>query len=165
VIAIEASVEIDRSPQDVWDYVVRFDDWWPAANPDEHIELSVMDNREIEKGTKLVLKERIAGIRGEATVEILAFQPPKRLEWKSLSAKYMLLGMGIKVKEGGTFTISPTDTGCVLRHRVWRKPDYGFMSAVAEWFFKCVLKGELRDFEHTQRELLFIKRRLESRSA
>lgn len=70
MIAIEASVEIDRSPQDVWDYVVRFDDWWLAANPDEHIELSVMDAKEIDKGTKLVLRERIAGVRGEATIEI-----------------------------------------------------------------------------------------------
>jgi hypothetical protein len=165
VIEVEASVEIERSPLDVWDYMSRIDKWWLVSNPDEHIELSVVGKGNIEKGTEFVLKERIAGIRGEAIITISEYQPPKQLEWKSLSAKYRLLGMGLDVEEGGIFKISPTEKGCVLSHRVWGKLDCGLMGIIAEWFFKNILKGERKDFEHTHRELLFIKGEVESQIA
>lgn len=164
MIGVEASVEIDLAPQIVWDYVARIDDWWLVSNPDEHIELSVIGQGEVEKGAELVLKERIAGIRGEAIITICEYDPPERLEWKSLSAKYRLLGIGVNVREGGTFKISAKGNGCVLSHRVWGKLD-GLSGAATEWFFKYILKGERRDYEHTLRELLFIKREVESRTA
>lgn len=106
MIEVEASVEIARPPQDVWNYVSRIDKWWLASNPGEHIELSQIGQGNVQRGTAYVLKERIAGIRGEAIITISEYQPPERLEWKSLRAKYKLFGIGLKVKEGGTFKIS-----------------------------------------------------------
>lgn len=160
MIEVEASVEIDGEPERVWDYMVRFDNWWLASNPDEHIELSVIDQGEITKGTRFVLKERIAGIRGEAIITIRDLQRPERLEWASLGAKYKLLGISIDVREGGVFKLLKTENGCVLSHRVWGRLN-GLGGAIAERFFKSVLKGERKDYEHTARELRFIKREVE----
>lgn len=108
------------------------------------------------------MKERIAGIRGEAIITIREYQEPARLVWESLSAKYKVIGIGINVSEGGVFEIRKTENGCVLSHRVWGKL-HGVGGAVAEWFFKSVLRGERRDYEHTARELRFIKREVERR--
>jgi hypothetical protein len=161
MIEVEASVEIQRPSQDVWDYVSQLDKWWLVSNPDEHIELSVIGQGKIEKGTELVLKERIAGVRGEAIITISKYQPPILIEWKSLTAQYSLMGMGIEVSEGGTFKILPTENGCILSHKVWGEFGRGIVNSMTEWFFKSILKGEQKDYIHTHNELLYIKEKLE----
>ena len=164
MIKVKASVEINKTPQEVWNYVSRIDEWWLTSNPKEHIELSVVGNGPINKETEFILKERIAGIRGEALAKVVEYAPPAKLIWKSLQAKFKLLAVTVNVEEGGTFEISETDNGCVLSHEVWEKLHAGPVAGLIEWFFKHILKGELRDFQHTHRELLYVKREIERRS-
>lgn len=83
MIEAEASVEIDRAPERVWDYMVRFDNWWLASNPDEHIALSAIDPGEIAKGTRSVSMERVAGIRGEAIATIRDLTRRHAGKWNS----------------------------------------------------------------------------------
>lgn len=163
MISVKAEVEIARDAQSVWDYVSRIDRWWLASNPRDHIELSFVDGADVEEGAEFVLRERIAGVRGEARAIIAEVQPPWRLVWKSLWARFSYLGVGLDIDEGGTFEIVETDTGCILSHYVWGRLGEGRWPRVMEWFFKTVLRGEKKDYEHTRRELMFIKLRLEAR--
>ena len=64
MIQAKAEIEIHASPEKIWSYMIRLDDWWLRSNPDEHIELRLIDNSRIEEGTKFILKEYIAGVRG-----------------------------------------------------------------------------------------------------
>ena len=165
MIEVKTSVEIDKTPQEEWDYIARIVEWRLASNTKEHIESSVVGDGAIEKGTEFVLKERIAGVRGEAFAKVAEYAPPKKLVWKSLHAHYKLLGVSLNGEEGGTFKISKRANGCVLSHGVWGKIHAGPASALIEWFFKNILKGEDKDLQHTHRELLFIKREIERKGA
>jgi|GEM_PF-6889481 len=163
MIAVKAAVAVERDAQSVWDYVSRIDQWWLVSNPKDHIELTFVDGASVEEGTEFVLRERIAGVRGEAHAVISEAEPPHRLVWKSLRARFSYLGIGVDLDEGGTFEIVETDAGCILSHYVWGRLGAGRWPRLMEWFFKTVLRGERKDYEHTQRELLFIKHALESR--
>lgn len=155
-------MEIERSPQAVWEYVSRIEDWWLASNTKDHIELAFVDGTGVAEGAEFVLRERIAGVRGEARAVIAEVDPPRRLVWRSLSARFRFMGIGIDVDEGGTFELVETDKGAVLSHYVWGELGEGRFARLMEWLFKTVLRGERRDYEHTHRELLFIKRQLEA---
>lgn len=165
MIEVKASVTIEKPPKVVWDYVAQIDKWWLASNLKEHIELSLVDTKKVEADAKFVLKEKIAGVRGEALAKIAEFLPPRKLVWQSLHAEYRLPGIKIPVKEGGTFEIVETNNGCELSHYVWGELHSIPLKGMLEWFFKAVLRGEKKDYEHTYRELLFIKRQLESAHA
>jgi len=162
MIALKAAVEIERSPQAVRDYVSRIDDRWLASNPKDHIELTFVDSAGVEEGAEFVLRERIAGVRGEARAVIAEVDRPRRLVWRSLRARFSCLGIGIDLEEGGTFEIVENERDCPLSHRVWGRLGTNPFARVAEWFFKTVLRGERKDYEHTHCELLFIKHALEA---
>ena len=91
VIEAKASVEIHSSPEEVWNYIIRIDDWWLRSNPREHIALILVGTTDIRKGTQFILRERIAGIKGEAFAEISEIVPLRKLVWKSINAQYKLL--------------------------------------------------------------------------
>jgi len=165
MIEAKAEIEIDATPEKIWRYMVRLDDWWLRSNPNEHIELTLIDNSKIEEGTKFVLKEYIAGVRGEAIAEISQIIPLERLAWKSIQATYKLFGITFQVDEGGVFELKCSGNKCLLSHHVWGKTKLPFIGALAEMFFKYILKGEKKDYEHTYRELKFIKNEIETQNA
>ena len=164
MIKTKAEIDIYSSPEKIWSYMIRLDDWWLRSNPDEHIELTLVENNKIEEGTKFILKEYIAGVRGEAIAEIKQIVPLQRLVWKSIQATYKLFGITFKVKEGGIFELKNKGKKCVLSHYVWGKTKQPFVGLLAEMFFKHILKGEKKDYEHTYRELQFIKREIEAQN-
>ena len=160
MIEAKASVEINCSPEEVWNYLIRIDDWWLRSNPKEHIELTLVGTKEINEGTQFILKEYIAGIKGEALAEISEIVPLKKLVWRSIKAQYKLLGFKTNIEEGGIFTLTESASGCTLSHYVWGKIRNSHWSPIIEWLFKNVLKGEKKDYEHTYRELIFVKKEM-----
>ena len=101
----------------------------------------------------------------EAIAEISQIIPLQRLVWKSVQATYKLFGITFKVDEGGVFELKCKGKKCVLSHHVWGKTKLPFIGRLAEIFFKYILKGEKRDYEHTYRELQFIKGEIEAQNA
>ena len=73
-----------------------------------------------------------------------------------------MFGISFKVDEGGIFELKSKGEKCTLSHCVWGKTRLPFIGAFAEMFFKYILKGEKRDYEHTYRELQFIKSEIEA---
>mgnify|MGYP002279961093 CR=1 FL=1 len=165
MVEAKATIKINAVAEVVWDYMVRLDDWWMRSNPDEHIELSLIDASEIRKGTKFILKEYIAGVRGEAIAEITELVPLKRLVWKSNEASYNLFGIKFIAEEGGVFKLEENNGISTLSHHVWGGVTIPIIGWFTELFFKYILKGEKKDYEHTYRELQFIKREIEAQSA
>jgi len=165
MIGAKAEIEIRATPEEVWSYMIRLDDWWLRSNPHEHIELSLIDTDKIEEGTKFILKEYIAGVRGEAVAEIKGLVPMHSLTWKSIQATYKLFGFTFNIDEGGIFELTNNGDTCVLSHHVWGKSRLPVIGWLGEAFFKYVLKGEKKDYEHTYRELQFIKKEIEAQNA
>jgi hypothetical protein len=165
MIEAKAEIKINATPEEVWSYMVRLDDWWLRSNPREHIELSLIDADKIEEGTKFVLKEYIAGVKGEAIAEIKSLVPMQKLVWKSNQASYKLFRVTFNVDEGGIFELVSKGNTCMLSHHVWGKLKLPVLGWLAEAFFKHILKGEKKDYEHTYRELLFIKKEIEAQNA
>lgn len=165
MIEAKAEIEIRATPEKVWSYMIRLEDWWLRSNPNEHIELSLIDTDKIEEGTKFILKEYIAGVRGDAVAEIKCLVPLQKLTWESIQATYKLFGLRFNVDEGGVFELTDNGDTCMLSHHVWGKPNLPFVGWLAEVFFKYVLDGEKKDYEHTYRELQFIKHEIETQDA
>jgi len=164
MIETKATVHINASAEEIWKYVIRLDDWWLRSNPREHIELSLIDADEIKQGTRFNLKEYIAGIRGEAIAEVSQMVPLQKLVWKSIEAKYYLICFSVNIEEGGEFELVENPDGCMLSHHVWGRIQMPLLNKIVEWFFKNMLKGEKKDYEHTYRELLFVKDEIETRN-
>ena len=165
MVEAKATVQIQACANDVWKYIVRLEDWWLRSNPNEHIELSLIDSNKIEEGTQFILKEYIAGVRGEAIAEISKLTPLKKLVWSSKKASYTLLGITFNVDEGGTFESTENNGVCTLSHHVWGSVKNPIIGRFVEMFFKHILQGERKDYEHTRSELQFVKNEIESQNS
>lgn len=164
MIEAKAEIKIRATPEKVWSYMLRLDDWWLRSNPNEHVELSLINTNKIEAGARFILKEYIAGVRGEAIAEIKKLVPMRELMWESIQASYKSFGITFHVDEGGIFELKDKGDSCVLSHHVWGRPKHPVLGWLVEAFFRYVLKGEKKDYEHTYRELQFIKHEIEAQN-
>ncbi|MFC7130509.1 SRPBCC family protein [Haloferax chudinovii] len=159
--AISPTVTIDASPEQVWEFLKDVEEWWVASNPD-HESLEVYsDGERIEEGTRIRVRERIAGIPGVADGEVTEYVPGERLTWEAPKARYRFYGFPLEVDEGVTWKITPTRGGTELTARVWASFPDSVLGTITEWTFEHVLHGVERDYRHAMRELEYIKRSLE----
>ena len=154
---------IDCPPQRVWNYLVDVRRWWLPSNP-EHESLEIVGpGDEIALGTKLRVRERIAGIPGEAMGTITEFVPGECATWEA-SARYRLWRQELSVEEGVTWSIRRLERGTELAAHVWaRFPDTALAKAF-EWLFIHVFRGIAKDRRHAETELAYIRAELEKRS-
>lgn len=66
VFSYTVSTMIDASPSQVWDLFVDLDVWWRASNP-EPIAPDILKSAPLRAGSRLCVRERIAGAPGETT--------------------------------------------------------------------------------------------------
>lgn len=109
---ISPTVEISASAGEVWSFLIHVENWWVKSNP-EHKWLVIHNTeKDISIGTKITVREKIAGIPCKANV------------WADF----------------------PKDFGYRLL-----------------WFlFKNLINGIKKDYEHAMRELVYIKKTIES---
>lgn len=98
--------------------MVDVEHWWPRSNPD-HIVLELLDRGPLALGSRLRIRERVAGIPADATRSITEFDEGARVTWKS-AATYRLLGVPLTGQVGVTWT-SESDSATVttISARVW----------------------------------------------
>ena len=159
---IAPSIRIAAPPETVWDLLVDIEAWWVASNP-EHESLEILTNTgTIGEGTRIEVRERIAGIPGVARGEITDFVPERRIVWEAPKARYRYFGFPLTVSEGVAWEISPQDDGRTeLTARVWASFPDTLWGRVIEWSFNYVVDGVERDYEHAMRELEYLKRAVE----
>jgi hypothetical protein len=165
VFAFTESVEIAAPKPAVWKVMRDIRDWWPASNP-EHDRLDVLDvDGEIALGTTLRIRERIAGIPGEAVGEITGFDPGRTVTWQAPAARYRLAGTHVTVAEGVTWTLQEIGaTRTRVSARVWAIFPASWYGRLLEWGFKRA-GGVDKDRKHARTELAYLKRRLEMAAA
>ena len=163
MFAFTESVMIEAPPDTVWDRLCDLEDWWPASNP-EHESLERLDDRGIEPGARLRIREKVAGVPGEAVGEITRVDPGVAVTWEAPAARYRWLGMSFTIGEGVTWRIAAEgERSTRLSARVWATFPAGVTGRVLEALFGYALNGVARDRAHTRRELGYLKDRLDGR--
>jgi hypothetical protein len=157
------SIDIEAGNDVVWQLMSDLGRWWPKSNP-EHDQLQYLDDPPLHEGSRLRIKERIAGIPGVAVGTITRFEPGKVVTWEADGARYRLAGLRITLDEGVRWELEalPDSQPAATRvsATVWaRFPGRG--GSLVERGFR--LGGGVRkDREHARTELAYLKRTIES---
>lgn len=159
---IEPTIGIEAPPGTVWKYLIEIEDWWVPSNP-EHDSLAILsDDEELREGTRIRVREQIAGLPGIAVGEITEFRPPELITWEASNARYRYHGLHISVDEGVSWKLEPAGEGTNLTAHVWASFPETFFGNLIEWSFKNVLDGVEKDYQHTRKELEYLKETVES---
>lgn len=155
-------IEIDTSVTRLWAFLVDIERWWLASNPD-HQSLDIVDgDGPVGPGSRIRIREKIAGIPGEALGEVTEFVVGDHMTWEAGQARYRLWGIPLQVREGVRWQLRPHESGRVaLSATVWAEFPEDWKGRIAEWLFTGPLRGERRDRRHARRELEYIRRQLE----
>jgi uncharacterized protein YndB with AHSA1/START domain len=104
VAAIEESVEIARSPEEVFAYLSELDkhgEW------QDQIQASRFETEgPVRVGTRVTDTRKMGGQEREVTYEVVAFDPPNRVEFKVVDGP---------VRPHGVLTVEPLDGGARSR--------------------------------------------------
>jgi len=159
---ISPAVEIEAPPDVVWEFLTEIEEWWVPSNP-EHESLEILSEHEtLREGTRIRVKERIAGLPGVAEGEVTELLPRERITWEAPDTRYRYYGLTIRVHEGVSWMLEPTDRGTNLTARVWATFPNTLLGTLVEWSFKHLLGGVEKDHEHAMKELEYIKAEIES---
>lgn len=156
------TIGINAAAATVWAAVQDIETWWPPSNP-EHDSIERLDDRGAEVGARLRIREKIAGIPGEAIGVITSLTPGSEVTWQSDNARYRWFGVPITVAEGVTWRIEPdSETACSLSAHVWASFPRSLRGAVLAWAFEHMLNGIAKDRQHARAELKYLKKTIEA---
>lgn len=156
------AVTIDAPQAAVWELMRDLERWWPESNPD-HEHMECLDDGDLRAGSRVRIKEKIAGISGEAIGTITQFEPGRVVTWDAPRACYRLLGLALTVSEGVTWRIEPSgESTTVVSAHVWATVPPGRRGRVAAAVFTRLLGGAEKDRRHARTELQYLKRVLET---
>lgn len=157
---ISPTVEISASAGEVWSFLIDVENWWVKSNP-EHKWLVIHNaEKDISIGTKITVREKIAGIPCKAIGEITGYKPYQLVEWR---ATYFLLGIKwIKVFAGVSWKLKSIDVyKSSVAANVWADFPQNFGYRLLWFLFTNIINGIKKDYEHSMRELVYIKETIE----
>jgi hypothetical protein len=161
VLEFTETILIEAPPPTVWAVMHDVETWWPASNP-EHESLERLDGEVVQVGTRLRIREKIAGIPGEAVGQITRFEPLSAVTWEAPNARYRWFGVPFTIGEGVTWSIESRDGGATrLSAHVWATFPPGMRGRIVEWIF-IRLGGLEKDREHARTELRYLKQAIEA---
>ncbi len=156
------TIEIDNTPDRVWEVLSDIERWWEDSNP-EHDSLELLDDRGLRVGSRLRIRERIAGIPGVAEGEVTRFQDHRAITWEAPEAHYRWFGISLTVAEAVTWTIEPTGAGGTrVGAHVRAVFPAGLSGRLLEWAFTRLLGGVAKDRAHARTELRYLKELIEA---
>ena len=159
----EAATVIDATPEAIWDYVTD-PVHWTASNPEEHygLEFHTPENRPRE-GATFRQRESVAGVYADLHGRFQYVDHPNVAVWTG-TAYYPLLGglLTVRIPEGGTIRLEETDDGTRMSHAVWMDFPNTRRGRFLMWAFETVTDGRAKLYDHTAKELVFFKERLEA---
>lgn len=157
-----AAVDIDCATDEAWAYLTDVEQWWVASNPD-HVCLEVRsDGDGLVEGTRILIEEYVAGIRGRGEGTITRVVDRERVRWEAEDFRYRLLGLPLVVQEGVEWKLASLATGgTVLSAHVWARFPRSPWGRLAELIAKRLMNGMQKDYEHALTELRYIKEQLE----
>ncbi len=160
MFAFTETIEVVAPKHSVWDLMCDIREWWPPSNP-EHESLDFLDgSSEIGVGTRLRIRERVAGVPGEAVGTITRFEVGDEVTWEAPEARYRLFGVPVMVAEGVTWTFVARGSRTQVSAHVWSALPHRWLGRILEWGFK-LLGGVDKDRKHARQELAYLKQRIE----
>ena len=159
----EAEILIDAAPAEIWEYVTD-PVTWTASNPEEHYGLSydTPDDRPRE-GATFHQAEEVAGMFADLYGRFQYIEHPEVAVWTG-TAYYPVFGglITVRIPEGGTIRLEETAEGTRMSHAVWMDFPNNRRGRLLRWWFEDVLDGTAKLYDHTNKELVFFKERLEA---
>ena len=158
------TIVIEAPAAEVWEVMRRVDEWWPPSNH-EHISLEHLDDRPVtEIGAHLRIREKIAGIPGEAVgtiTDVIEGPDGAAVTWDA-QGTYRWLGVRFTVDEGVTWRVEPRGTtAAMVSAQVWASVPPGIFGRIVRVTFIRLLNGLAKDREHARSELRYLKRIIE----
>ena len=155
------TIDIGASADAVWETIVEVERWWPPSNP-EHDSLERLDEGDLKVGTRFRIREKVAGIPGEAIGIITNVEPGTSVTWRADQAQYRLLGISFTIGEGVTWRVEPDGLdACRLSAHVWATFPDGVIGRFLSFVFTQLLDGIAKDRQHTRTELEYLKKSIE----
>jgi len=165
MFAFTETIQINAPSETVWNTLQDIETWWPPSNP-EHDSIERLDGRGNGVGARLRIREKVAGIPGEATGVITHLTPGTEVTWHANSARYRLLGATVTISEGVTWRVEADrdPERCRLSAHVWANIPQPHLGPVLAWAFEHLLNSIAKDRRHARGELDYLKRTIESHS-
>lgn len=158
-----AEIVIDAPPGEIWEFVTD-PVHWTASNPEEHygLEYDTPDDRPRE-GATFHQREEVAGMYADLHGRFPYVDYPNVAVWVGTAYYPVLRGyLTVRIPEGGTIRLEETDDGTRMSHTVWMDFPNSPWGSVLKWIFENVLDGRAKLYDHTEKELVFFKKQLES---
>jgi len=163
-VTAETALSARADPNDLWEYAADPANW-TASNPNEHFGLVYFspENRPAQ-GVEFHQRERVAGVFADLRGRIVYMEKPGLTVWAG-TATYKILGglFRFRLPEGGVIKMEKTETGTKASHNVYIDFPNSLWGRVLRWIFLNVLHGQKAMYDHTYRELVYFKNRLENR--
>lgn len=156
------SIRIEAPAATVWDTIVDVEDWWPPSNPEHDSIERLDDGGDLMVGTQFRIREKVAGIPGEAIGTITDLEPGTAVTWRADQARYRLLGMIFTIGEGVTWRLEPDGPeATILSAHVRATFPNGSIGRGLSFVFTRLLNGIDKDRRHTRIELEYLKAAIE----
>ena len=161
-ITAKTSITIEAPADAVWDYASQPVNW-TASNPSEHFGLRFSSHDNLpHEGVEFDQRESVAGVYASLHGRFHYMDHPRLAFWSGV-AKYRLAGglLRVRVPEGGVLRLEETEHGVCMTHDVFMQFPDSLWGVLCRWFFVKRLNGPRAVYEHTYRELVYFKRKLE----
>ncbi len=91
---------------------------------------------------------------------------PNVAVWSGTAYYPLLCGLiTVRISEGGTIRLEETEAGTRMSHAVWMDFPNSQRERALKWLCTTVPDGKSNLYDHTNKELIFFKERLESTEA
>lgn len=165
-VTAETESLTNAKPDLIWEYASD-PEHWTASNPGEHLGLQFFNvtNRP-EQDVNFHQKEYVAGIYADLYGRIIYLDKPKLTIWTG-TATYKILGglIRFRLPEGGVLKMVEVQEGTKASHNVYVDFPNSLWGKLLKWLFIKVFKGDKAIYDHTYRELVYFKEKLENHNS
>ena len=165
-VTVETEITTKSEPLLIWEYASD-PEHWTASNPEEHLGLKFLNSaNRPEQDVNFHQKEYVAGIYADLHGRIIYLDKPKLTIWTG-TATYKILGglLRFRLPEGGVLKMIKVPEGTKASHNVYIDFPNSLWGNFLKWFFVKIMSGEKAIYNHTYKELVYFKEKLEGQNS
>jgi hypothetical protein len=163
-VTADTEVTAQADPNDLWEYAADPANW-TASNPKEHYGLIYFcpENRPAQ-GVEFHQRERVAGMYADLRGRIVYMEKPNLTVWAGTATYKLFWGLfQFRLPEGGVLKLERTESGTKASHNVYIDFPNSLWGRMLRWVFLNILNGQKAVYDHTYRELVYFKEKLENK--
>jgi hypothetical protein len=153
MILLQDTIAIQTSPEQVFDWLAHFKEYYLAWHPD-HVKCLYLKGTSLEVGSVIYVEEYLHGELHRLKLRITKVIPLSRVEYTAV------IGMG------GAFSVIPHGQGVLFTAETYLGITVPVLASVIDRLFKELFSGRLQALQqHMAEEGVNLKRLLEGRSS